>query len=214
MSGPLNPQKHYDKLLKKYTFLLNLKMILAGGKKNLRKKLLNKIKSFTHSHILELCCGPGNLTKQIAGTCPDCSIIGVDINENFIRLTQKDIRYPCVSFSVGDAARLSFKENSFDTIVLCFALHEMAPITIENILREMRRVLKNGGNAVLIEHALPHNPIVRWWYHWFIVGHEERETCYAFHKYGFKRYIDEVGLRIMDDILMSAGIIEIIVAAK
>jgi ubiquinone/menaquinone biosynthesis C-methylase UbiE len=58
----------------------------------------------------------------------------------------------------GDACRLPFDSNSFDRITMLDIIEHLVPVQLETMLREVHRLLKPGGYAVL--HTLPN----RWVY--------------------------------------------------
>ncbi len=59
----------------------------------------------------------------------------------------------------GDAGQLPFNDNTFDTVTIAFGIRNMDDHN--QILREMRRVLKPGGRALVLEFSLPENKILR-----------------------------------------------------
>jgi SAM-dependent methyltransferase len=54
-----------------------------------------------------------------------------------------------VRFLVMNAEKLRFKDESFDTVCISHCLHHLA--NIGNVMAEMKRVLKKGGNVILQE---------------------------------------------------------------
>jgi ubiquinone/menaquinone biosynthesis C-methylase UbiE len=204
---------YYDAIADRYTSNLNLRMLLAGGEKGFRRKLYRHIKDHIRGDVLEVCCGPGNLTRVIADGYDQGTVTGVDVSPRFIELAKQTIRQPHVTFAVGDVTHLSFESGSFDTVVLCMALHEMQSENIRAALAEMRRVVKPRGALILIEHHLPRNPVVKWFYDLVVVDEHEKDTTYAMHRYGLRRYVQESGLSLVNNIVINSGIIEIIVAS-
>ncbi len=120
----------------------------------------NSIADFIHwdskwpagSKILEAGCGVGAQTKIIAAQNPACEFVGVDISEKSLALARQlseELNLSNVSFREEDLLKLSFKDNSFDHVMVCFVLeHVKQPLAI---LSELRRVLKPGGSITLIE---------------------------------------------------------------
>lgn len=63
-----------------------------------------------------------------------------------------------VDLQVADAARLPYADASFDTVICTYSLCAIPdPVAA---VREMHRVLRPGGQAVLSEHVRSGNPLV------------------------------------------------------
>src|SRR5207244_12164362 len=58
----------------------------------------------------------------------------------------------------GTADGLPFGDGSFERIVAAFAVRNFGDLAVG--LREMRRVLRPGGRAVILELSTPPNPVV------------------------------------------------------
>jgi len=99
--------------------------------------------------VIEIGCGSGYGTKLISSYFKPSEIYGIDIDEKMIWLAKKN-RLPHVTFSVGDVANLSFKDNSIDGVFDFLILHHIADW--KKALDEIYRVLKKGGQ-VFIEDA-------------------------------------------------------------
>jgi demethylmenaquinone methyltransferase/2-methoxy-6-polyprenyl-1,4-benzoquinol methylase len=71
---------------------------------------------------------------------------------------------PGIAFVVGDAARLPFAEGSFDVVSCSHAMYELSPEVRDRVLNEARRVLRDGGRFVMMEHCEPRRPLPRFLY--------------------------------------------------
>lgn len=93
--------------------------------------------------FLDVGCGLGFFASKAGKLGAD--VYGIDIGERLINISRK--RYPKGKFSVASAARLPFKDNSFD-LILCTEVIEH--VNNQNkALSEIFRVLKKGGYLVL-----------------------------------------------------------------
>jgi trans-aconitate 2-methyltransferase len=72
--------------------------------------------------ILDVGCGQGKITAEIASRVPRGSVMGVDPSHDMIRFAQDHFTHPNLRFEVADARRLAF-ENEFDLAVSFNALH-------------------------------------------------------------------------------------------
>ncbi|MGC2661662.1 MAG: methyltransferase domain-containing protein [Bryobacteraceae bacterium] len=91
--------------------------------------------------ILDLGCGPGQLTSAIAER--GASVIGVDSSPAMIGQARQN--FPNLSFVLEDAAAMQF-EQPFDAVFSNAALHWM--LNAEAVGRAIGRVLRRGGRFV------------------------------------------------------------------
>ena len=70
--------------------------------------------------ILEIGCGPGNITKYLLAKRPDFDIYGIDIVPNMIELAKRN--NPTANFSIMDCRKISTLTTKFDGIICGFCL--------------------------------------------------------------------------------------------
>ena len=98
------------------------------------------------SHVLEIGCGTGLFTRELART--DNAIVAIDISETLINKAKERVSSANVSFIVGNAYKTEFKSGSFDFIVGSSALHHLE---VDSALKEFHRILKPGGRMMFTE---------------------------------------------------------------
>ena len=91
--------------------------------------------------ILDLGCGPGQLTNQIAEKGAD--VIGLDASPAMIGQARQN--FPRLRFILEDAAAMQF-ENEFDAVFSNAALHWM--LDAEGVAKAIARALRTGGRLV------------------------------------------------------------------
>jgi trans-aconitate methyltransferase len=91
--------------------------------------------------ILDLGCGTGHLTAQIAAAGAD--VVGLDLTPTMIE--EAKCNYPQLGFIVGDARDFAF-DKPFDAVLSNATLHWVKPP--EKVITCLRRALKPGGRFV------------------------------------------------------------------
>ncbi|HDY86484.1 MAG TPA: class I SAM-dependent methyltransferase [bacterium] len=97
-------------------------------------------------NTLEVGCGTGYLTKELVKT--GTQINAIDISPDLLKQAESEIKAPNVTFMIENAYDMSFKNESFDSIVGSSVLHHL---DIDSALTEFYRVLKPGGNIYFTE---------------------------------------------------------------
>jgi len=107
--------KTWDLLAQKYQdIFMDLK--LYDESYDIFCKLLPK----KNASILELGCGPGNVTKYLLNKCPEYKIHATDIAPSMIDLAK--INNPTATFEVLDSRKINEIKNKYDAIVCGFCL--------------------------------------------------------------------------------------------
>jgi ubiquinone/menaquinone biosynthesis C-methylase UbiE len=104
------------------------------------------------SKVLEAGCGVGAQTVMLAKNSPNAQITSIDISEESIKHAKELVEqngFSNVKFQQADIYNLSFEDETFDHIFVCFVLeHLQDPIAA---LKSLKRVLKKGGSITVIE---------------------------------------------------------------
>lgn len=102
-----------------------------------------------HGAVLEVAPGPGFLAIELAKR--GLRLSALDISKTFVDLARRNAAAAGVTarFEIGNAAALPLSDGSQDFVVCRAAFKNFAqPV---QALREMRRVLRPGGTALLID---------------------------------------------------------------
>jgi ubiquinone/menaquinone biosynthesis C-methylase UbiE len=109
--------------------------------------------------ILDLACGPGNVTRRIARLAPRSLVIGFDLSpqmlERAVRLTARE-GLENVCYMRGSALSLPFKPESFEAVTCCGALQLFSDQ--DQAVGEIARVLKLHGDFVCQTTFWPGRP--------------------------------------------------------
>src|SRR5271165_6529514 len=101
-----------------------------------------------NERILDIGCGNGKSTSEIAARVPQGSVVGVDASANMVAFASSEyaVSHPNLRFQVADARHLGFGPE-FDLVVSFNALHWVPEQ--ELALRSIRSALKPEGRAQL-----------------------------------------------------------------
>src|SRR6202167_2685837 len=134
--------------------------------------------------ILEVGVGTGLSLPRYSANCRLC---GVDISEQMLRKAQERVTEFGLTNVEGlwvmDAERLTFPDNSFDVVVAQYVV-TTAP-NPEATLDEFARVLKPGGEIVLVSRVGAEAGLRRTLEHWFAPAARKLgwRTEFAFERY-------------------------------
>jgi ubiquinone/menaquinone biosynthesis C-methylase UbiE len=114
----------------------------------LRKKIVLKMIDSISGLWLDAGCGPGPLIPDLLRK--GLRVVGADLSLDMVKLASENVREQGLSsahFSANNIDFLSFRDNSFDGVVTIGVLSYIPDI--ETTLREINRILKPGGIAIL-----------------------------------------------------------------
>ncbi len=113
------------------------------------QELLQKLDLRGDETILDVGCGDGKITAEIAALLSNGSITGVDLSEEMISLASQRFPsqdYPNLHFQKEDAAKLPF-EAEFTVVFSNAALHWISDN--RPVVKGISRSLKPGGRILL-----------------------------------------------------------------
>ncbi len=101
------------------------------------------------ANILDIGSADGVFTKKILDKSNAKEIIGIDVLKTSIDWANKHwSKEKRMKFEIGDAHKLKFKSDTFDAVFAFEVLeHVVSP---EEVLREIKRILKSGGYAIFL----------------------------------------------------------------
>ena len=108
-------------------------------------EVLQDLKLTDSDRVLDVGCGDGRITCEIARRVPNGYVVGVDSSRNMIELASNNIR-PNLHFEVADGRSLPFSKE-FDLVVSFNALHWIHEQDLA--LASIHRSVKPGGTAHL-----------------------------------------------------------------
>ena len=108
--------------------------------------------------VLDIATGTGDVGLSLLRNQPKRvgAVIGVDLAEEMLDKADKKIKSKNVSnmsVKVGDATNLPIETDSVDATTIAFGIRNVPDVP--KALEEMKRVIKPGGRALILEFSIP-----------------------------------------------------------
>lgn len=109
------------------------------------------------SESLDLCCGTCDWTIDLAKASGTGRVVGLDFSQNMLNYGAAKVKEAGLDEQIalvrGNAMQLPYEDNSFDYVTIGFALRNVPDMN--QVLKEMLRVVKPGGKVVSLELSKP-----------------------------------------------------------
>lgn len=117
--------------------------------------------------ILDIACGTGDFSIEIAKhSSPGTSVTGLDLSEGMLKVMKQKVHKAGledrISEEQGNSEQMRFDDGTFDRVTIAFGIRNFQDR--EKALKEILRVLKEGGRLVILELSVPSNAVFRWFY--------------------------------------------------
>lgn len=158
-------RKMFGEIAGRYDFLNHL---LSGGTDYYwRWRTVRAVPPNGSAPVLDICTGTGDLAfaywKKGNGKV---RVVGADFTHEMLTLAlTKRPAESAIQFVEADAQKLPFADDQFQIVSVAFGLRNVTDT--RRGLSEMLRVCAPGGKVVVLEFAMPGNPILRGIYGWY-----------------------------------------------
>ncbi len=155
-AGQVN--RMFDRVAGRYDALNSL--MTAGLHHRWRERAAAQTGLAPGDSALDICCGAGDLALELSKLiAPGGHVVGCDFSEPMLDLAREKAAErgaPGVRFEWADALELPYDGERFDAVTVGFGVRNLADL--DRGLREMARVLKPRGRAVILEITQPTRP--------------------------------------------------------
>lgn len=117
-----------------------------------RQGVIDAIQSHP-TRVLDLGCGTGSTTCRLKEAFPSAEVVGLDLSPYMLVMAEQKALEAQLNlhWRHGKAEQTGFPDNSFDVVTASLLLHELPPAIAQAVLQEAHRVLRSGGEIILLD---------------------------------------------------------------
>ena len=145
----------FDRIAPTYDRLNHLMSL--GIDRRWRRKAVDALGQYKPKQILDIATGTGDFALLLAKRLKPQHIIGADISEGMMAVGHEKVAkeglQDIITFEHEDCMKLSFPDGSFDAVTSAYGVRNFQDL--DKGLREMRRVLRPGGQLLIVELTPP-----------------------------------------------------------
>lgn len=135
-----------------------------------RKKAIRMLKKDKPKMILDVATGTADMAIMACKLLNPDMVIGIDISQEMlqegVKKVDREQLVDKIRLQNGDSEAINFAENTFDGVTTAFGVRNFE--NLEKGLLEMLRVLKPGGQLVILEFSKPKQTAVRGLYNLYM----------------------------------------------
>jgi len=126
--------------------------VLPPSETLVRQGLINAIQGKPR-RILDLGCGTGSTTLMLKQAFPQAEVIGLDLSPYMLVRAADKARKAVldIQWLHGNAEQTGLGDGDFDLVTASLLFHETPPTISQSILRESYRLLKVGGEVLILD---------------------------------------------------------------
>ncbi len=116
--------------------------------------------------LLDVAIGTADLTIEILRQGKAEQVTGIDLSRQMMAIGEQKVAKigfsSRVTFDYGSAQEMPYADASFECVTCAYGVRNFSDMNLG--LREMYRVLRPGGQLLILEFSYPTNPLIRWGY--------------------------------------------------
>ena len=150
-------EQMFNKIAKKYDLFNDI--ITFRMHRQWKKFVAQQTDLQTEQSCLDLCCGTGDIAREVLRQHPSSKVTGLDFSEEMLNIAEsKNTSEITVQYIPGDAMNIPFQDAAFDAVTIGYGMRNVQ--NISHFLREILRVLKPEGVLVSLDVGKVHIPIL------------------------------------------------------
>jgi demethylmenaquinone methyltransferase/2-methoxy-6-polyprenyl-1,4-benzoquinol methylase len=128
-----------------------------------------------HTDVLDVAIGTADLALQLIRRGKAIHVQGIDLSEQMMAIGKEKVKRKLeqwkkkdehkdaqICFQRANAQQMPFEDEQFEAVTCGFGVRNFSDLDAG--LREMYRVMKKGGELMILEFSYPVNPLVRFFY--------------------------------------------------
>ena len=141
-------EEKFDEIAQKYDRFNDV--ITFGMHRYWKKFVVRQTGLRPDEECLDLCCGTGDISREILRQQPECKITGLDFSAEMLKIAKsKNSGNSEIQYLQGDAMNIPFPDTYFDAVTIGYGLRNVTDLNA--CLQEIFRVLKPGGVLVSLD---------------------------------------------------------------
>ena len=150
-------EEKFDEIAQKYDRFNDV--ITFGMHRYWKKFVVRQTGLRPDEECLDLCCGTGDISREILRQHPDCKITGLDFSAEMLKIAKsKNSGNSEIQYLQGDAMNIPFPDTYFHAVTIGYGLRNVSDLNA--CLQEIFRVLKPGGVLVSLDVGKVRLPII------------------------------------------------------
>lgn len=160
----------FDRIAGRYDFLNHL--LSLNIDKRWRRKAIKAVveKQPVGGQCLDVAIGTADLAielaRQLESRNASFEITGIDLSAEMMNIGEEKVKkggwQGRINFMQASALDMPFEDQRFDVVTCAYGVRNFSDL--DKGLAEMQRVLKTGGQLMILEFSYPKNKLIAWAY--------------------------------------------------
>lgn len=170
----MNSQSHIDVV--KNEFSTQARQVWAGGVPDHLREMVSRLHLSKNDVVIDVAAGSCRVSRAMAPFVK--SVTAVDVTREMLEQGKKTAlqeRLTNINFQAGCAENLEFDDETFDVAITRYSFHHL--IDMKLVLREMVRVVREGGRVIVIDILSPEDKDLADAYNYYQTMRDPSHVC-------------------------------------